>query len=180
MPKKIEEFLYILCPDRAYIAPIHMMGPIVQPLQVSKPDVAQMLLNGNTVYEYDLKTKNTFRVSMENLNKAVHADPKPVSMGNSIKRENTIGVTITPNTAPVADVVNSIEVEDTEVVTEEPNVSIEESAETTSTTDTAEFSFEYNEDGTVNENKINWASYSKTERKSLRAAIVKHNEGLVK
>ena len=190
MPKKIDEKLHILCPYRGYIAAAKIMGPIVQPLQVYKSAVVQILLSGAEVHEYDPKTKETIKLTLTNINNPNRfGDAKKVPVvATPVEPVEKTGVHVTPviEELPVAQVSQTPEVEteteaetkvesdNTAVVTEEPVV--EESTTVQAQEDLVVF--EYNEDGTVNETVIDWAKYTKSQRKAIRAQINTHNASL--
>lgn len=177
MPKKVEEMLYILCPVRAYLAPAKVMGPIVHPLQVTKSVAVQLLMSGAEVHEYNPHTKQTVKLTLANINNSERFDTvapakvaeKPVAVEPVMKA----GVPNVPAVEPVED---STEVEAVDVVASEPvNVSTEE----VEVDPIKNFVFEYNEDGTVDESNINWSSYSKNQRKAIRAQINEHNAKVI-
>ena len=194
MPKKIEERIHILSPYRGYLAPANVMGPIVHPLVVDKSIVAKILMSGADVYEYIPQNKKTLKLTLTNLN-----DPNRYT-NPEVKPAETIAAPVAPVTKIGVPAMEEPEVKPAEVVepateveTETPSVDevpaapVEETAnsvevEETDATETAQpasaFVFEYNEDGTVNEDKIEWAKYSKNQRKEIRAQINQHNASL--
>lgn len=168
MPKKVEEKIYILCPYRGYIAAAKIMGPIVHPLQVDKTVAIKMLMTGAEVHEYDPKTKETIKLTINSIN-----DPKrfwnakhPVTNGTPV---NTVVKTGVQVGIPKVEKVTEPEPESTEPTIEETVQELETKEATQLVT------FEYNEDGTVNENVINWSMYTKSQRKAIRAQITAHN-----
>jgi hypothetical protein len=192
MPKKIEERLNILSPYRGFISPINMMGPIVHPLPVEKSKVAQIIASGAKVYEYIPTTGGTIELTLSSLNNSNRHNA--INLQENVKAEEKriptpvepvikVGV---PNVeipvetvkepvieeSSVEEVVNETAEITEEVVEETEEVPEEKSAEKELIT------FQYNEDGTVNESVIEWNNYSKNERKTIRALINKHNESL--
>lgn len=62
----VEEKFYVTVPTyRGYIQALQMYAPIVSPLQVTKSQVQQMLLNGVPVYLYDPATKGSRPVTIQ-------------------------------------------------------------------------------------------------------------------
>ena len=165
MPKKVEEMLYILCPSRAYLYPAKIMGPIVHPLKLSKTAVIQLLMSGAEVYEFIPKTKKTIKLTLGNIN-------------NPNRYESAIETTEVEE-KPVEPVVRK----------GVPNLVTIDASSSEEESDTAFINghvqsdpviFEYNEDGTVDESKIEWSKYSKNERKEIRRLINEKNESLNK
>lgn len=153
MPKKVEEMIHILCTSRGYLYPIGIMGPIVQPLIVSKNSAIQLLMNGADVYEYIPKSKNTIKLTLSNINDNHRYDEvKPEQVSQPIVEPVVKpGVSISPAISENAEVVED---------------------------SSSDFGFEYNEDGTVDESKIDWTKYTKNQRKAIRAKINEHNTSL--
>lgn len=197
MPKKVEEKLHILCPSRAYLAPAKIMGPIVHPLQVTKSVAVQLLMSGAEVYEYNPYTKQTMRLTLTNIkndnrynavdttstaNKEIVVEPvKKMGVPNiqPVQDTNETAEKVEEETTtPTAEVWQMSTPED--LVSEETEVEATVTTATTNTDVVAELTFEYNEDGTVNETVINWSSYSKNQRKAIRARINEHNATVVK
>ena len=191
MPKKVEEKLHILCPSRAYLAPAKVMGPIVHPLQVTKSVAAQLLMSGAELHEYNPLTKKTIKLSLTNIN-----NPKRFDLENHtpVKSDEVAVETVkkmgVPNIQSKEDTVVDPEVstEETSTVevwqmsTEEDLTHTEnETIATTTITDDpiANLVFTYNEDGTVDESCIDWSSYTKSQRKAIRAKINEYNNSLV-
>ena len=92
-----------------------------------------------------------------------------------------------PTTATETEPGTAIAVEETSAEDESAaNNAVEEPdvTEPTTATETQQpafaIEFEYNEDGTVNEDKIEWSAYSKNQRKEIRAQINQHNASLNK
>ena len=179
MPKKIEEKIHILSPSRAYLAAAKVMGPIVHPLLVDKSVAVNILMSGAEVYEYLPKTKKTLKLTLGNIN-----DPNRYNELENTKPE--------VNTTPVTPVMrNGVpNIVETEVISESTTIENESTEETpveeTTVVDDApqesdsSIVFEYNEDGTVDESKIEWGSYTKNQRKEIRAQINQHNSSLTK
>lgn len=170
MPKKIEEKIHILSPSRAYLAAANVMGPIVHPLIVDKSIAVKILMSGAEVYEFIPKTKKTLKLTLGNIN-----DPNRYAV--------TEEVVVKPEPTPVAPVTRTgvpnivepvVKVDPTPA--EEPVV--EETVVEDAPQETALIEFEYNEDGTVDETKIEWGKYSKNQRKEIRAQINQHNNSL--
>ena len=176
MPKKPVEYIHILCNNRAYLEPIKVMGPIVQPLKVSKSAAVQLLMSGATVYEVDIVSKKTLKLSLANIN-----DPKRWSPTATIKPVITEPVTpilkpgvpviqeektedVVPEITPVNEVIDSAE-----VIVDKENEEM--------TADNYEFS--YLENGLVDETAIPWSNFTKNQKKALRARINEHNATVV-
>jgi len=195
MPKKIEERLNILSPYRGFIAPINMMGPIVHPLPVDKSKVAKIIASGAKVYEFIPKTKETIELTLSNLNnpdrynsvkaqEEVKAETKPEPI--PVEPVTKVGV---PKIETPVEVIEEAAEEETpveEIVTEEvieeapTEETVEESIveEETAEKDNELITFQYNEDGTVDESVIDWSKYTKNERKSIRTLINEHNSSI--
>lgn len=195
MPKKIEEKLHILSPYRGYLAPVNIMGPIVHPLIVEKSAVAKILMSGAEVYEYIPHSKKTLKLTLTNLNnpnRYAELDAKvpevapvnvtpvtrtgvPTITEPEVKAEEVVAPVVEESTAPA-------EVEETATATEEEDTATEEESETETETQQPAFviEFDYKEDGTIDEDKIDWSKYSKNQRKEIRAQINQHNASLAK
>ena len=206
MPKKIEEKLHILSPYRGYLAPVNIMGPIVHPLVVEKSIVAKILMSGAEVYEYIPHTKQTLKLTLANINnpkrhselneKVIEVTPVTVApvtrtgvptiepevkaeeVTAPVVEEPTTSTEVEESTAP-AEVEESATPADNDDATEEES-EIETDNETETQQPATTFEFEYNEDGTIDENKIEWSKYSKNQRKEIRAQINQHNASLGK
>lgn len=158
MPKKSvqEETLHILCKDRAFLWPLNIMGPVVHPLKVTKKVAVNLLMSGAEIYEYDTVTKMTYKLKLEDLlQKERHKDPEaPFKNDTPVMHQPMVKNTPTAESA----------------VAEE---NVEEPSEETSlpTLPPIEETLNYLEDGTVDESNIDWSSYSKAQRKALRARI---------
>ena len=183
MPKKIEEKIHILSPTRAYLAPAKVMGPIVHPLLVDKRVAVQILMNGAEVHEYIPQNKKTIKLTLANINDPKRYEnviPKVIKeAAPAVEPVKRMGV---PNVKPPVEPVVETKVEEATVASEptiEPTVEVE-SAITEEAPQKSIFAltFEYNEDGTVDETKIEWNKYSKNQRKEIRAQINRHNESL--
>ena len=178
MPKKIEEKIHILSPTRAYLAPAKVMGPIVHPLLVDKKIAVQILMNGAEVHEFIPQNKKTIKLTLANINDSHRYDgvlPEIVKeVAPAVEPVKRMGVpNITPPAEPVV-IETVVEESNIEPVTEdEINPTKEVSQKLISTV-----AFEFNEDGTVDETKIEWNKYSKNQRKEIRAQINLHNESL--
>ena len=173
MPKKSPEYMYIKTTYCGYLAPLHMMGPIMHPIQVMKSQVIKLMMAGATVWEYDIETHRTLELNFTNIkdpDRFAHAfeeeDTSPKSVEATVKVSTGVKLD-TPNQepeekdpkeeAPKAEVKHIVE-----VIPETPKVD--------------EIKFELNEDGTVNEANIDWYSYkTKEERRALREKINKIN-----
>ncbi len=172
MPKKVEEMMYILSPSRAYLSPARIMGPIVHPLKISRAAVIELLMNGAEVYEFIPKTKKTIKLTLGNINdknrynNKAEEDVTKVSTG--IEPVISTGVQITSTEKP-DDAKTESEISTEELSTVD-NIAAEDGP----------ISFEYNEDGTVDESKIDWSSYSKNQRKEIRSKINENNAALAK
>ena len=170
MPKPREEYLYILCKDRAYFAPIKTMGPIVQPLKVTKKAVIAMLMSGCHVYEYVLGTHETIKLTLDNIkdDNARHAN------AGVVKKNPEVNKPVVPEKLEGVKVPNEPKL--CEIAEPEKDINpVNQPAEKDTSNDSinpADFKFELNEDGTVNENSINWNIFTnKDERRALRNRI---------
>ena len=183
MPKKVEEKLYILTPYRGYINPLKMVGPVVHPIKVTKLAATDILMSGAEVYEFIPETKETIKLTLENINnrkepikitQVTSAPVTPVTVQGVPRVEESLD-TIKDEAGNEVDVpAGDVNDEPAEIVSEEP--AVENVDESTGKEDiVSTFAFEYNEDGTVNESVINWSSFSKNERKAIRARITEHN-----
>ena len=189
MPKKIDEKIHIMSPARAYLAPAKVMGPIVHPLLVDKKVAVQILMSGAEVHEYLPQNKKTIKLTLANINDPHRYDdilPSVVKMENptvELVKRNGVPNVIAPVDAVKVDVA-PVEPKAAETVIDSApaDVTITE-PETTPIDEVPQASdvviaFEYNEDGTIDETKIEWAKYSKNQRKEIRAQINKHNDSL--
>ena len=183
MPKKAEEKIHILSPARAYLAPAKVMGPIVHPLVVPKSVAVQILLSGAEVHEYIPTTKKTIKLTLGNIN-----DPARYEAAIT-KKPEVEPIVVTPVTRVGVPNIPAPEVKPVQVVENPaPAPVVEPVAPVVETTINDEpqqepaFSIEfvYNEDGTVDETKIDWTKYSKNQRKEIRAKIIEHNATIVK
>ena len=200
MPKKIEEKIHILSPSRGYLAAANIMGPIVHPLIVDKSVAAKILMSGAEVYEYIPSTKNTLKLTLGNINdpnRYTALEPKvtekPFTPVAPVTKTGVPNVTPPVVTEPepeqkqdteeekdIEEPAAEEETEDTATANEEVHavdVTVT-AADETAQVSTDAFVFEYNEDGTIDETNIDWASYSKNQRKEIRAQINAHNASL--
>ena len=196
MPKKVEEMMYILSPSRAYLAPVHVMGPIVHPLKTSRSNVVQMLLNGTEVHQYFPNTKETLKLTLTNIKdpdrykKAFQNTPtkaeSPVlpqykePITKVVKAENPV---IPQFKETITKVVTSEKNETPEIKEETSTSAPETKEEEIPTTEEKEFNlieFEFNEDGTVNETNIPWSNFTKNQRREIRMEITKINDSIQK
>ncbi len=171
MPKKPTEMIHIVCPSRAYLAPAHVMGPIVHPLKVEKTVAVQLLMSGAEVHEYVPASKETIRLTLGNINDE--------SRYNSIKEPIPEEIPVEPikktGVPVIEEPVVEQDVEPTEEVVEEvvsPTIDNGEDDVVGSLV------FSYKEDGTVDETTISWGNYSKNQRKAIRARINEYNASL--
>lgn len=175
MPKKVDEMLYILSPSRAYLAPVRIMGPIVHPLKTSRSNVVQMLLNGTEVHQYFPDTKETLKLTLTNIK-----DPdryKKAFQNTPIKAESPV---LPQYKEPITRVVTPEKNETPEIKEE---TSIPETKEEEIPTTEEKFNlieFEFNEDGTVNEDNIPWSNFTKNQRREIRMEITKINDSIQK
>ena len=169
MPKPREEYLYILVSNHGYLAPLKMMGPVVRPIKVPKKIVCQLIMNGCTVYEYIPFSKETVKLTYENINDPHRLDGITVEVP-----EVKPVVDMTPPPEPVVEETKS-EPEPIPVPEELENIQIPEvqpAPNVIERPDPQDYIFEYNEDGTVNESVIDWKSFTdKTERRAIRTRI---------
>ena len=161
MPKPQTEYLHITCLDRAYLAPIKTMGPIVRPLKVEKKAVIRLVMSGAHVAVYNLQTKESTMLTMQNI-KSLEGSTVTASPRNNIS--------LNKNT----DKASEVPVETPAPVIEQPEEKA--ASETSDSMDGDKYALEFNPDGTVNETHIPWGSFSKAERKKLRARINAANE----
>ncbi len=181
MPKKIEETLHILCPSRAYLAPAKVMGPIVHPLLVNKSVAVELLMSGAEVYEYIPKTKKTLELTLGNINDPHRYDEVKAPIVHKeipvtpVKVMGVPTVKVTTDTSVVDEPVSTQVEMPVEPVIEAVVTPVEEDQ---SQKDGLNIVFEYNEDGTIDETKIEWSKYSKNQRKDIRAQINEHNSSL--
>ena len=145
MPKPIPEYIYIVCPDRAYFSPIKTMGPISRPLKVSKKAATRMVMSGAHVYQYELGTGQTSLLTPENVRDAKPIDAKPIP------------APAPPEEKP-EDPIPDLEPENIPKVETKP-------------IDVETMVFEYNANGKIDETKIAWGNYTKEERRAIRARI---------
>lgn len=173
MPKKIDEQLYILSPSRAYLTYIGVMGPIVHPLKVSKSAVVKTIMSGAEVYEFIPKTKKTLKLTLGNINNPdryeelkteeeiaqriitpIEKPGVPIKAGESLKVSDE-----TP--------IEKIEINEVPPLNTEP-IELNSDGEVVTEFTIPEFIIE---DGKVNESNINWSSYTKSQRREIRAKI---------
>lgn len=186
MPKKVEERLHILSPHRGYISPAKIMGPIVHPLNVSKSVAVQILMTGAKLYEYIPETKGTIELTLENINNPNRCDKHDIpAVAVPVEPVKKPGVTVTPEANPEKEEVAEAP-ETPEDVVPETSEQVTEPAEAEAVVEEAPkanvvetISFTYKEDGTIDDSTIEWNSYSKNDRKAIRAYITQYNEALV-
>ena len=173
MPKKIDEQIYILSTSRAYLTYIGVMGPIVHPLKVSKSAVVKTIMSGAEVYEFIPKTKKTLKLTLGNINNPDRYE--------ELKTEEEVAQRIiTPIEKPGVPVkvaeplkvpddtpVEKIENNEVSPLNTEP-IELNSDEEVVTEFTMPEFIIE---DGKVNESNINWSSYTKSQRREIRAKI---------
>lgn len=171
MPKPVEEQIYILVSDRGYLAPLKMTGPVVRPIKVPKSIAAKLVMNGCTVYEYDIESKMTVKLTFENINDSSRLD----EIRATIPAEEPVKVE-TP--APENVVVVESEPDPIEIPKEAENApAVEPAPNVFDRLKPEDYVFDYNEDGTVDETNINWSKFSdKEERRAIRARIKAINQ----
>lgn len=173
MPKKIDEQMYILSTSRAYLTYLGVMGPIVHPLRVSKSAAVKTIMSGAEVYEFIPKTKKTLKLTLDNINnpdryeelkteeeiaqRIITPIEKP---GVPVKAAEPIKV---PDETPV----DKIEINEVPPLNTEP-IELNSDGEVVTEFIMPEFIIE---DGKVNESNINWSSYTKSQRREIRAKI---------
>ena len=178
MPKKVEIYKYIVCTDAAYLAPLKMMGPVKRPVKISGTDIMKMLMGGCHIAEYDFESKTYSTLTVEKLREDMRkANP-------SVPNKTTPQVIHEPEVEEEIPAKNPVEpqeiapviVEETPTapVEEDENPKWEDEADTTVSKVDA-YEFVLNEEGKVDESKINWSDFSKAERKALRARISEVN-----
>lgn len=193
MPKPREEYMHILCRDRAYLAPLGQMGPIVHPLKVNKKAVVKLLINGCTVYEVNPATGATVELTLTNINDNSRFEKQsqtasPTEPSAPVKPTPVTGVSTEPSDAPApADPETS---QSEEQVVEDEKSGTSESAEASQDsrpsteeheTGTAQksdprskveaYELVIKENGRVDETKIDWSGLTKEERRALRNRI---------
>jgi hypothetical protein len=170
MPKPQEVFLHVLIKDRAWLSPIGIMGPVIQPLKVNKKDVVKMIMSGCNIYEYLLDSKQTIKLTVHNI------------MDDDKRHADFLKAINTPQESEffsLGDDDEEDEAVEEEESTEEAAVELDHGtymvdlpAREPKPFSAADFEFEFNDDGTVNEKNIPWNRFSsKEERKALRARI---------
>ena len=169
MPKKVEEQLLILCPSRAYLAPIEMMGPVVQPISVAKSAVVKLLMSGAEVHEYNKDTKKSVKLTLSNINDPDRFGPKVITPSDPVTPRTTPGVKV-PNTE---DPKPDTESKDPEVQTDSTNGG--EINPLAVTLSDGEFVLTIKEDGLVDESVIDWNSFPSDDRRKIRAKINEFN-----
>ena len=186
MPKKVEERLHILSPSRGYISPAKIMGPIVHPLNVSKSVAVQILMTGAKLYEYIPETKGTIELTLENINNPHRCDnhiiptvAEPVEPVKKSGVPNAVTTEIDTKQEPVVETSESTEDAEPEKI-EQVVEPVEEVVEETPKANVIEtITFTYKEDGSIDDSTIDWNSYSKNDRKAIRAHITQYNAALV-
>lgn len=173
MPKKVEEYIYILCPSRAYLAAVGIMGPIVHPLKVKKSAAVNLLMSGAKVYEYIPHDKKTIELTLGNINKPERYDS--LKQNTSQTNANPIFPTVKPGVPTKEE-----KLEQTNLQDEITPITDEQLTETVLTNEevAATVEFTYNEDGTVNEADIKWDDYTRNQKRAIRARIIDHNNAL--
>lgn len=193
MPKPREEYMHILCSDRAYLAPLHLMGPVVHPLKVNKKAVVRLLTNGCTVYEVNLETKATVQLTLMNINdnsrfeqSAEAAKPeaaKPIMpvTTSGVPKDTKDQAPADPEADQPKEQVVEDETKEPESAGEPESTQIEDTDSGTAQDDKAEkdkvesYEFVLNEHGKVDESKIDWSQFTKEERRVLRTRITAVN-----
>lgn len=194
MPKPREVYMHILCPDRAYLAPLKLMGPVVHPMKVNKKAVIRMLTYGCTVYEVDLKTQSTVKLSLTNINdehrfeSTPEAEPKSEQVPAPVPMTHSEGIPNLVPAVPETDESKKQVVEDTTGKSESADTSSETRPSVTETGTTQNgndqskekdlvesYELTINENGKVDETKIDWSKFNKEERRALRNRITAIN-----
>lgn len=163
MPKKIDEMMYILSPSRAYLEPIHIMGPIVHPVKISKSNVIKLLMNGTEVHQYYPDSGKTLKLTLRNIN-----DPNRalVAFNESV---NPIEPPVNPVVKTGVKQINDVKLNNAE---ESTTVIRDNTSDNSRTSVIA--SLPLTESGKVDESKIEWQKYSKSERREIRSFIDSH------
>lgn len=203
MAKKNPEYIHVLCTSRAYLAALNMMGPIVHPLKVTKKQAVALLMSGAKVYEYIPGSQLTFELTLSNVNdksrydflkqdemkkKAVQPTTsvgipvQPVEVKSEVEKKEEAPVVETP-VQPEPEVITPA-VEEEAPADPEPEVApiveepvVEEQVVETAVSKVDSYEFTLNENGKVDESKINWNEFTKEERKALRTRINSINAG---
>lgn len=200
MAKKNPEYIHILCTSRAYLAALNMMGPIVHPLKVTKKQAVALLMSGAKVYEYIPGSQLTFELTLSNVNdksrydflkqdemkkkavqhtKSVGILVQPVEVKSEVEKKEEAPVVETqpePKATPVVEEEAPADPEpEVAPIVEEPVV--EEQVVETAVSKVDSYEFTLNENGKVDESKINWNEFTKEERKALRTRINSINAG---
>jgi hypothetical protein len=138
-----QEYLYIVSPTNGFISQLNMAGPIRHPLKIAKHMVRGMLMSGVPLFAYDLETKKTVQLTLQNVNdENLFNKETPESRANAVEEPVT--------------------------VTEDKGVNIKND------------DLPLNDDGTVNENAIQWSRYSSKQKRKLKAQIERINSEAVK
>lgn len=140
-----EETLNVVITDSGYLVPIQRIGPITTPVRLSSSTIQQLINIGCHVYNAETGALITKAFAEQNTaNIEVSSEPDSTQLKKNTEEEAA-----------------SEPVEEKETKEDIPNNLC-----------AANFVFDLNEDGTVNETNIPWSMFSsKGERKTLRARI---------
>lgn len=173
MPKKIDEQMYILSTSRAYLTYIGVMGPIVHPLKVSKSAVVKTIMSGAEVYEFIPKTKKTLKLTLGNINNPDRYEELKTEEEVAqriiapIEKPGVPVKTADPIKAPDGTPIENLESNEVTPPNKEP-IEDNSDAEVATEFTMPEFIID---DGKVNESNIMWSSYTKSQRREIRAKI---------
>lgn len=152
-----EKKIYITTPSKYYLDVLSMYGPINAPLPITISAAKKLLYRGIPLFKYDPETKSTEKLTLANLNV-----PKVLSVKNITSKNDTV---------------SNLKSNETELKLEtESSTGIIVS---TSKFDPSTLNYDYNEDGTINDESIQWNNYLKAERKLIRSFIVDYNTNIL-
>lgn len=161
------EYVYILCNYSGYLSEIKQYGPIVHPAKVKKSEAISMMLAGAPVIIYDPATKNSYPLTIGNMNDTTnqvhHSVEKPIEetvLKGAPKGAGNLGLDVDNTPEPKVQI-NIQEVVDSQ-------------AESDVTTDTAPESdyvapvSELIENPDLKESDVKWNKYTKSERRQIK------------
>ena len=151
--------IYITTPSKYYLDPLSMYGPINAPLPITISAAKSLLYRGITLFKYDPETKTSERLTLANIN-------KPKSLSSNYSNRPMTSTVVKDNTSVIEEGVVKSEVVSGVPINTKPF-------------DPSTLNYDYNEDGTIDDNNIPWSNYLKVERKAIRAYIEDYNANLL-
>lgn len=171
-----DKWVYITTPYMGYLSAIHQHGPIVHPAKVKYSEAVQLMIAGAQITIHDPNTKMTYPLTLGNIGqtpeKTVMKNPDPIA---PVKLHGASDIGKIPNRKPVvnetptAKAEEPVKIESTTVAIDEPVVT-EEAAEVVTKIEVKDL-IEMLQNGTVTEDDVKWADYTKSERRQIRNTL---------